>query len=175
MVPKTQSGRIHEILGQTNPHHPSLIEKNPAGRTTYPLHVPILQKRIQHIHLFQLALLVERHLCRYRRECLVRFDVVLRSCRGRRGGRRRFEAGVDAVLEGLLEGDFGAEEVGGPVGEDAEVVLLEYLRRRRGGVRFVGRERKGGGLYFWEVGRGGSGFACLRIWPLWRRNQVGYV
>lgn len=152
---------MHEILGQTNPHHPALIEKSPAGRTTYPLHVPILQKRIQHIHLFQLALLVERHLCRYRRECLVRFDVVLRSCRGRRGGRRRFEAGVDAVLEGLLEGDFGAEEVGGPVGEDAEVVLLEYLRRRRGDVRFVGRERKGGGFVFLGGGEGREWFCLL--------------
>lgn len=38
-----------------------------------------------------------------------------------------------------MEGDFGAEEVGGPVGEDAEVVFLEDLggEGRGGGVSFV--------------------------------------
>ena len=97
---------------------------NERTQHTYPLHIPILQKRIQHINLFQLALFVvqRHHLCRYRRERLVRFDVVLLRS-------RRSEAGVDAVSEGFLEGDFGTEEVGGPVGEDAEVVLLEDLGR----------------------------------------------
>lgn len=61
------------------------------------------------------------------------------------------------MSEGLLEGDFGAEEVGGPLGEDAEVVLLEDLGGGGEGVSFclLMGEGMGGGL-LWEVGRGGE-------------------
>lgn len=34
---------------------------------TYLLHVPVFEKRIEHVDLFQLALLVKRHLGRRRR------------------------------------------------------------------------------------------------------------
>ena len=42
------------------------------------------------------------------------------------------ETGVYALLEGFLERDGGAEEVGGPLGEDALVMFKDYLERGRG-------------------------------------------
>ena len=54
----------------------------------------------------------------------VRNYIIFRSCgRGRRG-----EAFVDAIADGLLEGDLRAESVDRPLGEGAEVVFLDNLR-----------------------------------------------
>ena len=88
---------------------------------THRLGIPILQKRIKHIDLLQLALLVKGQLRRYRRLSLIGFNVVLR------GFTRRLEPRVYAALYGFLEGDFGSEEVDGPLGEYALVVLVHDL------------------------------------------------
>ena len=98
---------------------------------TYLLHIPVLEKRIEHIDLFQLALLIliKRHLGRrryhHRLRRLIGYGVGFR-CSGRLGLGFGFETGCffDAALEGFLEGDFGAEEVAGPLGEDMLVVFL---------------------------------------------------
>ena len=52
---------------------------------------------------------------------MVGYDVVFRGC------GRRLEPCVYSALDGFLEGDFGAEEVDGPLGEDALVVFVDDL------------------------------------------------
>lgn len=63
-------------------------------------------------------------------------------------------------MEGFLEGDFGAQEVGGPLGEDAAVVLGYDL--------FVGE-----GLLLGWLGRGGLMIRGREGWYLTDLAIVG--
>lgn len=83
------------------------------------------------------------------------------------GVGRRWESRVDAPLHRFLKGHFGSEEVGGPLCEDAEVVLAYDLWYWRWGVSSWRVWGKGG-----ERGRGeGGGRDCVRIWPLLGRRR----
>ena len=89
---------------------------------THLLTVPILQKGIQHIHLLQFPLFVQDFGRGYGRLRAVG-DYVIGWIGG--GGGRGCEAVVNAVLDCLLKGDVGAEDVEGPLGEDAGVVFVD--------------------------------------------------
>ena len=71
--------------------------------------VSVLQKRVKHINLLQLPLLIKRHGGRYSRLGLICNNIIL----WRRGGW--FELGVYTSLYDFLERDLGAKEIDRPL------------------------------------------------------------
>lgn len=100
-----------------------LFHPTTSKSTTHLLTIPVLQKRVKHINLLQLSLLIEFLRRWYRSLRLIRNYIVFGPCGWGGGG----EALVDAVTDGFLKGDLGAEGVDGPLGEGAEIVFVDYL------------------------------------------------
>lgn len=114
--------------------------------------ISILQERVKNINLLQFPLLVERLTGSRGCQSVVGAHFVLRLLR--RIGWWWEQSFVNPPSHHLLEGDFGSQEIHGPLGEHSLVVLVHNLWARQRDECHVGQGRRDAGDY-------------LLIWPCW--------